>query len=115
MRNILHLLALIILVHLLNFMLGPRWGWALLILYGFIIRQSRWQGFFLPFFAVLISWLAYTLYLDYSNQHLLATKMGVLLNNLPASSLPWVTAIIGALGGGLSGWVGVNFQKLLSL
>ncbi len=115
MRNILHLIALIILVHLLNFMLGPRWGWALLILYGFIIRQNRWQGFFLPFFAVLISWLAYTLYLDYSNQHLLAIKMGGLLNDLPASALPWVTAIIGALGGGLSGWVGVNFQKLLSL
>jgi len=96
-------------------MLDPRWCWALLILYGFIIRQSRFQGFFLPFIAVFVSWSAYALYLDYSNQHLLAEKMGLLLNDLPAGSLPWITAVIGAIGGGLSGWVGVNFQKLLSL
>ncbi|NBC24418.1 MAG: hypothetical protein GVX78_02245, partial [Bacteroidetes bacterium] len=115
MRNLLHLIALIILVHLINFMLDPRWCWAILILYGFIIRQNRWQGFLLPFFAVLVSWVSYCLYLDFSNQHLLAEKMGGLLNGIPAFSLPWISALIGAIGGGLCGWVGTNFQKLLSL
>jgi hypothetical protein len=115
MRNFLHLIALVILVHLINFMLDPRWCWALLILYGFIFRQSRWQGFLIPFFAVFFSWAAYSLYLDFSNQHLLAEKMGTLLNDLPPLSLPWITAILGGIGGGLCGWVGTNFQKLLSL
>lgn len=115
MRNILHLLGLIILVHLLSFILDPRWCWAALILYGFIIRQNRFQGFFIPFFAVFFSWLGYTIYLDYSNQHILAEKMGPLLLDTSPNLLPWICTLIGALGGGFCGWVGVNFQKLLSL
>jgi mannitol-specific phosphotransferase system IIBC component len=94
-------------------MLDPRWCWALLVLYGFFIRQTRYQGFVIPFISVFIAWSFYALYIDISNQHILANRMSKILQDLPASSLPWLTGVIGGIGGGLSGWVGVNLQKIL--
>ncbi len=113
MRNLIHILSLIALVHLITFILDPRWCWALLVLYGFFIRHTRYQAFLIPFFAVLIAWTGYAFYIDISNHHILANRMSSVLQDIPVSFLPWLTGIIGGIGGGLSGWVGVNLQKIL--
>jgi len=106
MKFILHLLALAIAVHFISIFFDPKWSWLVLVLYGALLSYSRWSALMLGFASVFVVWLSYTLYLDIENAGLLSHKIGVLLGNIPGSTLPWVSALIGGIGGTLSSWLG---------
>lgn len=60
-----------------------------------------------------LSWLGFALYYSYPNDFLLAEKIGVLLGEIPVSLILVITALCGAISGGLGSWLGSSLRGLM--
>ena len=85
---------------------------AFLVVLAMAFRPGK--GFLAGFLGVLILWLIISLIKDFSNEHILSTRMAELFS-LPAGLLFIIVAsLIGGLVGGLAGWSGAVVRKSLS-
>jgi hypothetical protein len=112
MRNALHLLGLMISIHLLSLFFALQWVWLALLVYGLLNPHKRYGAFLMGFISVFIVWILFAFIIDFSNAHILSTKIGNLLGGLSWFLLPIITALIGGIGGGLSVWAGNSIRKL---
>jgi len=101
---------LILLIFPLSFFL-PWWGFIpACFLIGFK-SKSMMQSFFISFFAMFLVWGLMSYFQNIYSHGLMAQKMAQLF------SLPWgwlmilITAILGALLGGIWGSIGLLFQR----
>jgi hypothetical protein len=91
--------------------------WFILILpcflFGFFVPKEKWlSAFLLGFLAVGINWLCYSLYLNYYNEAMLASRISLLIykqNNI--ALLITATVLMGAFIGGLSSFCGWRLRK----
>ena len=76
-------------------------------------KGSSTQGFFTGFLGLGLLWFALSLYADLSTGGLLTGKMGLILFQSDSTAIViLVTSLIGAIAGGLCGWVGAMARKL---
>lgn len=78
---------------------------------------SGWNAFITSFISIFILWLAMGLFYSIPNDHILANRVGVMLN-LPQSSINWIyvlliSGIIGGLVSGFSGLTGFYLREAL--
>lgn len=78
---------------------------------------SGWNAFKISFISIFILWLAMGLFYSIPNDHILANRVGAMLN-LPESSINWIyvlliTGIIGGLVSGFSGLAGFYSRAAL--
>lgn len=76
---------------------------------------SGWNAFRTSFSAIFILWIAMGLVYSVPNNHILANRVGMMLN-LPESSINWIymliiTGITGGLAAGFSGLTGFYFRE----
>jgi hypothetical protein len=90
----------------------PWWTVAIVAFFVTIVMGFRpGKGFLAGFFGVLALWLIISFIKDFSNEHILSTRMGELFG-LPAGFLfIIVAALVGGLVGGLAGWSGAVLRK----
>jgi len=85
----------------------PWWSVAVAAFLVALISGHRpGRGFLAGFIAIGLYWLVLALYRDASNEHILAARMAVLFHLPGPYAFAVVTAVIGALVGGLSAWAG---------
>lgn len=106
MRFPITILAIII-VSLIAGTVTPWWSVAVVaFLVALIAGHRPGRGFLAGFLAIGLYWLAIALWRDAANEHILAGRMAVLFHLPGPYTFAAVTAIIGALVGGLSAWAG---------
>ena len=90
----------------------PWWTVAVVAFVVSIVMGYRpGKGFLTGFFGVLTLWLLISLIKDFSNEHILSTRMAELFS-LPFGILFIIVAsLIGGLVGGLAGWSGALLRK----
>ena len=112
MRQLITLTAAIGLAFLLQLWL-PWWSVALVgFLIGLAGSKSPKSALGLGFASVFLCWLGQTLWINYQNEGILASRMGLLLGGAPGYLLPWVSGRLGGLVGALSAWTGFLFKNL---
>lgn len=85
----------------------PWWSVAVVaFLVALLAGHKPGRGFLAGFLAIGLYWLGLTLYLNAANEHILAGRMAVLFHLPGPYAFVAVTAIVGALVGGLSAWAG---------
>lgn len=85
----------------------PWWSVAVAaFLVALIAGHRPGRGFLAGFLAIGVYWLGLALYSDAANEHILAGRMAVLFNLPGPYAFVVVTAVVGALIGGLSAWAG---------
>jgi small-conductance mechanosensitive channel len=111
------LLTSIFITALLAFAFGLYMPWWTIAVSAFIvavlIHQPPARSFLSGFLGIFILWLALSWYIDVANDGILASRIAVLLP-LGGSvfMLIFVTAIVGALVGGLGALTGCLLRKL---
>lgn len=79
------------------------------------VHQKAWKAFLAGFVAIFILWFVLVFMKDNANEHLLSTKVAEIL---PLSGnyflLQIITAIVGALLGGMGALTGSYFRKIKS-
>lgn len=111
MKNFLISILLLIVLGWLVQSFFPWWTIAIVAaIVGFLINHSNGLWSYLSgFVAVALLWGVYAGYLDASNNHLLATKMGNLFGSLSSVNMILLTSLIGGIVGGfgmLTGYLG---------
>ena len=87
--------------------ISPWWAVAVVAFVVALFAGHRpGSGFLAGFLGVGLYWLCIVLYRDAANEHILAGRMAVLFHLPGAYAFAAVTAIVGALVGGLSAWAG---------
>ncbi|MBX2906088.1 MAG: hypothetical protein KF744_08625 [Taibaiella sp.] len=106
MRMPVTIIAIIVIAFIVG-TITPWWSVAVVaFLVGLLAGHKPGLGFLAGFLAVGLYWLCLALYRDAANEHILAGRMAALFH-LPGSyTFAGVTAIIGALVGGLAAWAG---------
>lgn len=69
------------------------------------------KAFLSGFTAIGLLWLAWALWADLANDHILSGKMAVLFNLPNYILFILVTTLVGAVGGGLAAWSGALMKK----
>jgi len=107
----------ILLTALLSFALCLFLPWWSIAIAAFIVavavHQKPFKAFSAGFLSLFLLWGGLTYWISAGNGHILATKLNQLILNITAS--PWViiliTALIGALVGGLAALSGSFVRK----
>jgi hypothetical protein len=90
--------------------------WTAAIVAGaaaYAARLFPGKAFLAGFCGVALLWLAFALYREMPNHHILSARMAQLFH-LPSYALYIaVTALIGGLAGGLAAWSGAQLRILL--
>ena len=100
-----------ILTALLAFVLGlylPWWSIAIAaFIAGILVRQRPLASFLAGFIGVLLLWAALATWIDYSNGHILASRVSQLFGLSPVSGMIiLISAVIGGLIGGMAALTG---------
>jgi len=111
------LLIAVILIALLSFVAEYFFPWWTIALVAFAVvllfRLNSGRAFLAGFLGIFLLWLCVALIRDSANSHILSVRMAELFH-LPGSMIFMaVTALIGAIVGGLAGWSGAVFRKNL--
>ena len=72
-----------------------------------MLQISFWQ----PLFAIVILWTGMALYKSLPNNHLLAGRVAEMFGLKVWPAIVAVTALIGGLVAGISGYCGYHFRK----
>jgi hypothetical protein len=86
----------------------PSW-WVIAVvafLVSLFVEQKAGRAFLAGFLGIALFWLVAALIHDSANDHILSTKMAVLFHLPNYVLFIGVTALVGGLVGGLSGWAG---------
>jgi O-antigen ligase len=78
-----------------------------------LIGKTGKIAFWQPFFAIVLLWIGMALYQSIPNNHVLATRVAVMLG---LKLWPLVLAVMALLGGitaGISGYCGYQFRKAM--
>ena len=79
----------------------------------YVAKLSAGKAFGAGFCGIALLWLAFALYRDIPNHHILSIRMAQLFH-LPGYSLfIAVTVFIGGIVGGIGAWSGAQLRKLL--
>ena len=78
-------------------------------LIGKTAKISFWQSFF----AIVILWSGVMLYKSIPNQHLLATRVAQMFEVKYWLAVLGITALLGGLSAGISGYCGYLFRKTI--
>ena len=94
-----------------------RWPWFIIAIIALVVslpfRLRRRSGFWFAFVAVLFVWGTYLTYIQFSNDGILADRVGQLFTVGNGSTMVAISAFWGALTGGLGGWTGVCLRKAI--
>lgn len=108
----------ILLTALLSFAVGlftilPWWSFAIAaFIVALAIHQKPWKAFFAGFLALFILWGLMAAYIDFQNDHILATKISKLFIKVENSMLiVLITALIGGLIAGFAALSGSYLRK----
>ncbi|MFA5243962.1 MAG: hypothetical protein WC380_01555 [Pedobacter sp.] len=110
---------LILLIAILSLILQFFLPWWIIAPIAFIVSAwksySGWNAFRTSFIAIFILWIAMGLIHSLPNNHILANRVGAMLN-LPESPINWIyilliTGIVGGLSAGFSGLAGFYFRE----
>ncbi|MFN0293295.1 hypothetical protein [Pedobacter helvus] len=104
-----------IVILILSFVLQTFFPWWTIIVISFatcgIIGKTGKISFWQPFFAIVILWTGMALYKSVPNNHLLATRVAEMFGLKVWLAIVAVTALIGGLVAGISGYCGYHFRK----
>ncbi|MFN8281780.1 MAG: hypothetical protein U0U67_01095 [Chitinophagales bacterium] len=101
----------VLIIIVLSFLLTLFLPWYSVAIAAFItglaLSNKAGNNFISGFFGVGLFWLAYTLFLDIRNEHILSSKIAALFSDnlgteITSGVLVMVTVFLGALIGGLS-------------
>jgi hypothetical protein len=104
-------LVKVIIIAVLSFIITlflPWYGVAIAaFIVGLVLSNKPGNNFLAGFFGVGLFWLAYALFLDIQNQHILSSKIALLFSDnlgtdITSGVLVMVTTFLGALLGALS-------------
>ena len=91
--------------------------WSIMVaafIAGFLFSLKKAAVFFVPFLAILLLWMVYSLMISSGNDFTLAKKIAVLLPlGGNAYLLLLVTGIVGGVAAGIAGIFGKQCQVLL--
>lgn len=106
MRMPVTIIAIIVVAFIVG-TITPWWSVAVVaFLVGLLAGHKPGRGFLAGFLGVGLYWLFIALYRDAANEHILAGRMAALFHLPGPYVFAAITAIIGALVGGLSSWAG---------
>ncbi|MGH1434811.1 MAG: hypothetical protein ACRBG0_10160 [Lewinella sp.] len=113
MRNLLYLFGLILLMVILHQFLP----WYAIVIAGLLFGAfapvaSAGKAFAYGLLAGAIVWGAYSGFLNYNNDSILATRIGNMLGGLNAWIMVVITALLGGIYGGLGSLVGFWGRQL---
>lgn len=111
------LLFFLIILTISIFSLYYRWPWysvaIIALLASLPFRLRRRSGFWFAFLAALFVWGGYLTYVQFSNDGILANRMGQLFTVGGGWTMIAISTFWGALTGGLGGWTGVCLRKAI--
>ena len=87
----------------------------LLIIGSFIYSSKSTPSFLLGFSSVFFAWFLLMSFMDIQNEGLLSSKIAALFKLPSKWLLILITALVGALLGGLSTWLGKNLKSSFGL
>ena len=98
--------------------LGQLWfPWWIVVaaafLGGLLSGQRPATAFLSGFLAIAILWGGYALWYDAANEGILSARMARLFGELPAWSMPVLSAILGGLLGGMGSLTGAFGRRVL--
>jgi len=89
--------------------------WWVIIVVSFatcgIIGKTGKISFWQPFFAVVLLWTGMALYKSFPNNHILANRVADMFGLKVWPAILAVTALLGGLAAGISGYCGYHFRK----
>ena len=104
-----------IVILILSFVLQTFFPWWAIIVVSFatcgIIGKTGKISFWQPFFAIFILWTGMALYKSIPNHHLLAGRVAEMFGLKIWPAIVAVTALIGGIAAGISGYCGYHFRK----
>ncbi|QNL49430.1 hypothetical protein H8S90_22315 [Olivibacter sp. SDN3] len=85
---------------------------------SFLFNKNAKHSFFICFAAVYTAWFIISFYLSFTNDHILANRIAILLG-LPTDDYGWIwilliSALPGAITAGLAGLAGQYTKKYFS-
>jgi hypothetical protein len=107
----------ILLTALLSFAAGlfsslPWWSFSICaFIVALAVHQKAWKAFLAGFFALALLWGSIAAYKDFSNEHILSTKIAVVLSLGNSTLLLVVTALVGGLIAGFAALTGSYLRK----
>ena len=105
--------AAILVISNISQLLFPWWSLVVVAAIVGLWFKHQVRSFLAGFFAIGLSWFGYALWLSNSESgQLLANKIGTLLGEISGFSLVLVTALIGAVLGGLGAWTGTAGRRI---
>lgn len=109
----------VILIAVLGFLSGlflPWWGIAVAAFAGaLLVPQGGGRHFLAGFIALLMLWGGIALLIDLANKSILSQKMAQLFPlGGSSTALILVTAVVGALVGGLAAWTGGSLRNAIN-
>jgi hypothetical protein len=87
----------------------------LLIIGSIIYSTKSTPSFLLGFSSVFLAWFLLMMFMDVQNEGLLSSKIAALFKLPSKWLLIFITALAGALLGGLSTWLGKNLKSSFGL
>ena len=111
---------LILLIAIISLILQFFLPWWIIAPVAFAVSAwkaySGWNAFSTSFISIFILWLSMGLFYSIPNNHILANRVGAMLN-LPQSSINWIyvlliTGVIGGLVSGFSGLAGFSLREV---
>ena len=115
MKFLLGLIATIAISFLVQyFNIGPWWSISVIaFVVAALVRLNGFKSFLFGFLAIALLWGAYAFFINGQNEGILSTKIGMLLGGLSSNSLVIISALIGAIVGGLGAMTGSLAQQLI--
>lgn len=94
---------------------GPWWSAAIVSgIGGALSKLGTGRAFIAGFCGIAIMWLAFALWRDIPNEHILSQRMARLFKLPSAGLYIAVTVLVGGIVGGLSAWAGAHLRKLFA-
>lgn len=114
MKNFLiQFISILVLSVILQFFF-PWWIFVVTAAIISVCFKHQLKSFLAGFLAIGLSWFVAAYYLSSGESgQLLASKMGALFGDLSGFTLVLVTALLGALLGGLAAWTGTAGRQIL--
>ncbi len=92
----------------------PWWSVAIVaLIIAMLMNLTPGKAFLAGTMAILLLWLAWSLWWDIPNDHLLSRRMARLFSLPGYSAFIAVTVFIGGIVGGLSAWSGAHLRRML--
>jgi len=108
---------LFLLILILSFIVAFITPWWAVAIIAFVMAiyagKTNWQAFLSGFFAVAIVWSVLILFKSIPNNHVLASRVAVMVHLPGWTVLIMATALLGGLVGGMSALSGVMIKRLL--